>query len=128
MLNSPRLVRKRIANGVYEGIYTNPIGTSSAPLLELSYLGKAVGEVFTDPLEEQEGGWVIRCKIPAETLSDGVQTFLIHKTGEDTVLDSFSIIMGEPLADDLRAEISLLREELDMLKRAFRRHCVETMG
>jgi hypothetical protein len=26
----------------------------------------------------------------------------------------------------LRAEVDLLRAELDMLKRAFRRHCVET--
>jgi hypothetical protein len=32
------------------------------------------------------------------------------------------------MEDDLRAEVDLLRAELDMLKRAFRRHCLETMG
>ena len=41
-------------------------------------------------------------------------------------LGDFTLIAGEPLADDLRAEVELLRAELDMLKRAFRRHCLET--
>ena len=128
MLKSSNLVRKRIVNGIYEGVYSGKKGTTAAPLLELKFLGEALGEVFADPIEGEENTWLIRCKIPAETLSDGIQTFLIYKMGEDAVLDSFSIVMGEPLADDLRAEISLLREELDMLKRAFRHHCVETIG
>jgi hypothetical protein len=34
---------------------------------------------------------------------------------------------GEVLSDDFRSEVSLLRAELDLLKRAFRRHCLETM-
>ena len=64
---------------------------------------------------------------PPEKIADGVQTFLIldRKTGE--TLDSFTLIAGDALSDDIRAEVTLLREELDMLKRAFRRHCLETM-
>ncbi len=46
MLQSPSLIRKRIANGVYEGVYTNPKNTSAAPLLELNYLGAVVSEVL----------------------------------------------------------------------------------
>lgn len=128
MLHSPSLIRKRIINGEYEGVYIAEKNEVSAPLLELNHLGEIVGEVFASQIEDQEGSWLIRCKIPAETISDGIQTFLICKAGEITMLDSFSIVAGEPLEDDLRAEISLLREELDMLKRAFRHHCVETMG
>ena len=37
------------------------------------------------------------------------------------------LVAGDALAYDLRTEIALLREELDLLKRAFRRHCLETM-
>jgi hypothetical protein len=40
---------------------------------------------------------------------------------------AFAIVTGEPLDDDIRAELDLLRAELEMLKRAFRRHCLETM-
>ena len=47
--------------------------------------------------------------------------------GGGTKLGHFSIIAGEALGEDLHAEVELLRAELDMLKRAFRRHCLETM-
>ena len=66
--------------------------------------------------------------IPAERIADGVQAFVIRNTRDDIVLGSFSIVAGDALAEDIRAEMSLLRSELDMLKKAFRRHCVETAG
>ncbi len=125
MSKSSNLTKKCITNGVYEGAYQ---GEAIAPVLELYHLGKAVGETKVDPVSGQKNTWLIQCTIPANTLSDGVQTFLICHAGETTPLDSFSIVAGEPLDDDLRNEINLLREELDMLKRAFRRHCVETTG
>jgi hypothetical protein len=64
--------------------------------------------------------------VHAHLLSDVVQTFLITDTATDETLNSFSLLSGDALAGDSRAEITLLREELDMLKGAFRRHCVET--
>jgi len=48
-----------------------------------------------------------------------------QRSGE--TLNSFSIISGTPLDDDIRVEMDLLRAELDMLKKAFRRHCLETL-
>ena len=51
---------------------------------------------------------------------------MILDRSEERVLASFSIVAGDALAEDIRAELSLLRAELDMLKKAFRRHCVET--
>ena len=56
-----------------------------------------------------------------------MQTYLVADaaTGEPRLL---RLVAGEALAHDLRAEIDLLRAELDMLKRAFRRHCLETGG
>jgi hypothetical protein len=66
--------------------------------------------------------------IPAEALSEGVQTFLIREAASGDKLAHFTIITGVVMEDDIRAEMDLLRAELDMLKRAFRRHCLETMG
>lgn len=65
--------------------------------------------------------------IPAEAVADGVQTFVIFDAAGSTRLGDFTLIAGEAVSDDLRAEVELLRAELDMLKRAFRRHCLETM-
>lgn len=66
--------------------------------------------------------------IPAERIADGVQTFVIRDRRTDQGLASFAIVAGDALAEDIRAEIGLLRAELDMLKKAFRRHCAATMS
>ena len=56
----------------------------------------------------------------------GVTLGLAARLGSGAVISTFSLLAGDLLDHDLRAEISLLRAELDMLKRAFRRHCAET--
>ena len=70
--------------------------------------------------------WLVQVPVPPEAIGDGVQTFLIGDVRGDSVLSSFTLIAGEALGEDIRAEVELLRAELDMLKRAFRRHCLET--
>ena len=54
-----------------------------------------------------------------------MQTVVLQVDG--VVRGQFTVIAGVPLDEDVRAEISLLRAELDLLKRAFRRHCAETV-
>ncbi|KAB7614610.1 hypothetical protein F9L33_08210 [Amylibacter sp. SFDW26] len=127
MLNAATLTRKRIHNGVYEGVYQGRSNETAAPILSLIHLGESVGEVFADQINTDNNTWLIRCRIPVNIISDGLQTFFIC-TEDTTAIDNFSIASGEVLDDELRNEINLLREELDMLKRAFRRHCAETMG
>ena len=41
-------------------------------------------------------------------------------------LAQFTLVAGQPLDEDIRAELSLLRAELDLLKRAFQRHVRES--
>ena len=77
-------------------------------------------------LKENGDTWVLRVPVPVEAIADGVQTVVITDSTDDTRLGHFTMIAGEALGDDMRAEMELLRAELDMLKRAFRRHCVET--
>ena len=69
----------------------------------------------------------MRIAVPAEVMNEGVQSFLICDKGTGETLAHFTIITGVAMEDDMRAEVDLLRAELDMLKRAFRRHCVETV-
>jgi len=69
----------------------------------------------------------VKVPVPASAISDGVQTFVISDGDTGDVLNTFSILAGDAIGEDMRAEMDLLRAELDLLKRAFRRHCVETM-
>lgn len=75
---------------------------------------------------DEAGDWQLTVPIPAEAISDGLRTILVQDSATGEVLASIALLAGEALDEDLRAEVDLLREELDMLKRAFRRHCVET--
>ncbi|MEE9388130.1 MAG: hypothetical protein V3U96_05940 [Paracoccaceae bacterium] len=117
-----KVTKTRFFAGVWEGVIT---GANAQPDLEVSHLGAALKfELSTS--ENAPNALVLRIPVPADLLSDGVQVFLISNKTTGRTLNSFTIIAGEPLEDDIRAETELLRAELDMLKKAFRRHCLET--
>ncbi|MEZ5798278.1 MAG: hypothetical protein R3D63_12795 [Paracoccaceae bacterium] len=99
-------------------------GGATAPKLEVLHLERPVPGVLVTPVPGREGDYAVKVPIPLEALSEGVQTFLIRHGGD--TLAHFTMITGVAMEDDVRAEIDLLRAELDMLKRAFRRHCLET--
>ena len=120
------LTKTRIMGGIWEGILTLPPERESLPEIEVVHLEQPIlGHVLTED-STHEFSWQLRIAIPPDVLADGVQTFLIRDKQTGETLNSFAIVTGEPLEDDVRAEIDLLRAELDMLKRAFRRHCLET--
>lgn len=117
------LTQTRIAQGVWEGVLS---GAAQPPALEALHNGKIFGGLTVTPVPDQPGSHAVRLVIPVTVLNEGVQTVLLRAGGE--VLASFTLIAGVPLEEDLRAEISLLRAELDLLKQAFRRHVAEAAG
>ena len=120
-----RLTKTRIRAGVWEGVMS---GIPAAPQLEVMLQDRVLAGVMVDAVPGRTGEWAVRVPIPADALSEGVQTFLIREKGATEALAHFTVITGVAMEDDMRAEVDLLRQELDMLKRAFRRHCLETMG
>ncbi|WP_227269875.1 hypothetical protein [Roseobacter weihaiensis] len=116
------LTKTTLRAGIWEGLV---LGAAATPALSVTHLDKAVEGVTLLPTKEN-GAWVLTIPIPAEAISDGIQTLLITDTSSGATLDKITLLAGDTLADDLRAEVDLLRAELDMLKRAFRRHCLET--
>ncbi|MCF3594926.1 hypothetical protein LZG00_13045 [Rhodobacteraceae bacterium LMO-12] len=117
----------RMKEGVWEAILRREgeDGFADLPKVEVTLDNLQVAGVVVSP--DQEGGYVLRVPVPKEAISDGIQTFLVKDANTGEKLESFAVVAGEALEDDVRAEIGLLRAELDMLKRAFRRHCLETM-
>jgi hypothetical protein len=120
---APKLMETRIRGGVWEGLLT---GAAARPDLRLVHDEHALGDVELHPLPGREGDWSVKVPIPMDRITDGVQTFLIEHAATGEKLAAFSVSAGEGADADLRAEVDLLRAELDLLKRAFRRHCVET--
>lgn len=120
------LTRMRLAEGVWEGLLS--VGDAAVPKLLLRHQDELVGEPETLEIADEKTGkthWLVRFKIPLERISDGVQSFVIENAESGDALACETIVAGDVLDDDLRAEMALLRAELDLLKRAFRRHCSE---
>jgi hypothetical protein len=112
--------------GIWEGILTRKNGSSDVPEVRVTLFERVIeGVEIKEETEAQQ--WLLRVPIPADVISGGVQTFLIDDAKDGDRLGHFCLIAGEALGDDIRAEVDLLRAELDMMKRAFRRHCLETM-
>ena len=123
------LTRMRLVEGVWEGLLSAP--SAVPPRLRLWYQDELLGEPETIEAEPEHGGrakWLVRFQLPVERLSDGIQTFIIEDAETGNALTHETVIAGEALDHDTRAEIALLRAELDLLKRAFRRHCSEETG
>ena len=119
------LSKTRLFEGVWEGLLTAIDENGTKPDLGVTHLEKPLGELLLKETGEPNQ-WAVRIPIPVDLIGDGAQTFLIFDKDTGETLDSFTIIAGDAVSDDICAEVALLRAELDLVKRAFRRHCVET--
>lgn len=114
-----------LKSGIWQGILQRPTAPGR---LALVHLGARVADARVTA--QEDGSWRVAAAIPAQRLSDGVQTFLLMEdqgTEGEAVqpgalhLASLNIVAGQPIDEDLRAELSLMRSELDLLKRELRR-------
>lgn len=115
--------------GLKSGIWQGILRRDRAPgRLLLVHLGDRVAEAHATA--QEDGGWRIAAAIPAQKLSDGVQTFLLlEDAGEGAEppqagalhLASLSMVVGEPLHEDMRTEMNLMRSELNLVKKELRR-------
>jgi hypothetical protein len=121
MISGPKLEQGRIAGGVWEGILSD---AGNRPVIEALHEGRVIDGVEVLPETSTAGRFIVRVPIPAWVLNEGVQTVLVRSV--ETVLAQFTLIAGQPLDEDIRAELSVLRAELDLLKRAFQRHVRES--
>ncbi len=117
------LTKTKMMQGVWQGIITQ--AGAGVPQIDVTHQSQGV-EGVTLKHDENLGHWQLSIPIPPEAISDGVQTLVISDKAADEKIGHVTLLAGEALGDDILAELDLLRAELDMLKQAFRRHCLET--
>ncbi|MFW8633440.1 hypothetical protein [Cribrihabitans pelagius] len=113
------LTKIRFSNGIWEGLLSN---ARSRPEITVMHRDRPL-EGVTVAEGEGSGAWHLSVPVPAEALGDGVQSFVIFDAERQARLGDFTVTGSSAEDAGLRAEVELLRAELDMLKRAFRRHC-----
>ncbi len=117
------LTKTRMLEGMWQGIITGAGDTK--PDIAISHANTDVPD-FQLLRDDAANHWVLTIPIPASAVADGIQTILIVDRGSDVKIGEVVLIGDDVANGGLQAEMELLRAELDMLKRAFRRHCVET--
>jgi len=122
-LSGLRLQRTAVREGVWEGLLTRVGPGEGPPRIDICHRDVPLGEA--EVTARSDTSFTVRVPVPVNSLADGVQTFVLVDRETGLMLDSFAVSLGEPLGGDIRAEMDLLRAELDLLKRAFRRHCAE---
>lgn len=120
------LTDARMEAGTWQGRLQCSGPGAGTPRLSARHGDSALPGLEVSPVPGRADLWTVTLPVPAALLSDGVQTVtLLDEVGGERIA-AFTIATGAPEEFDLRAEIDLLRAELDLLKRAFRRHCAET--
>jgi len=122
-MSSLQLTKTKMKQGVWQGIITG-MGEEE-PRVEVTHEDAVVSDIILTHNQSADH-WTLSVPIPPEAIADGVQTLIIRDADTDAKIGHITLIAGEVLSDDIRTEMDLLRAELDMLKRAFRRHCLET--
>jgi len=118
-MTQSKIINGQIRAGVWHGELDG--AADAAPQVSVVHHGAEIAGV-REQFDSARQTWQITVPIPPEAISDGLQSFVI-RDAHDRVVGHFSILAGQDVPDDLRAEVSLLRAELDLLKAAFRSHC-----
>lgn len=122
LVTQETLTRVRLQGGRYEGLFVGAVDTAVEALHE----GRVIAVAQVVPDETAPGRFRVALDLPASVIGEGVQVITLRSTLSGATLDRITLMSGAPLDEDIRAEVALLRDELEMLKRAFRRHCSDT--
>lgn len=122
VIEDEALVPVRLQAGRYEGILTSPESIG----IEAVHNGKVICMARVTPEDGRSATFRVALDLPAEVIGEGVHVISLKSLRTGNVLDRITLLGGDVLEHDIREEIALLRDELEMLKRAFRRHCADT--
>jgi hypothetical protein len=122
-MSTLKLTKTRMLEGMWQGIITGSGDTK--PDIAVTH-GNADVPDFKLAKSDSADHWSLTIPVPASAIADGIQVIVVTDNDAGQKIGDVVIIGDEVTNIDQRAELELLRAELDMLKRAFRRHCVET--
>ena len=64
----------------------------------------------------------LKVPIPITAVGNGSNSLVVCSSENDDILAKIHVVAGNILDHEIVAELQILREELDLLKKAFRRH------
>lgn len=113
--------------GLKAGVWSGLLHRAAEPeQVSLVHHGEVVAEARVTLVKD--GLWRIDADVPGARISDGATSFLLLEGSMGGQLASLSVVAGQALDQDVLVEMELLRAELDLLKREFRRFAAGAQG
>lgn len=122
-MSKPILERISFANGRWHGILRG-VPQDSAPIVWVALDGQRISDIIPTPTGSGSE-WNVVYDIGSDALNEGILTLHFGIDGNNDILSSFVVFVGDASTDHLLAEVKLLRAELDFLKRSFRKYVVD---
>ncbi|SFS88468.1 hypothetical protein SAMN04488040_2257 [Sulfitobacter marinus] len=122
-MSTLKLTKTHMLEGIWQGNITG--SGESKPDIAVTHDNADVPD-FKLTKADAADRWSLTIPVPASAIADGIQVIVVTDNETGQKIGDVVIIGDEVTNIDQRAELELLRAELEMLKRAFRRHCIET--
>ncbi len=122
-MSTLKLTKTRMLEGMWQGIITG--SGDDKPDIAVTHDNVNVPD-FKLVKSDTADHWSLTIPVPATAIADGIHVILVTDNEAGQKIGDIVIIGDDVTNIDQRAELELLRAELEMLKRAFRRHCIET--
>lgn len=123
-------------HGIRGGVWSGQLRDMPPPArVCVTCMGEVIAEAAL--AGDEDGGHQVRVDLPGSLISDGIVTLVLvadqggpgDPVGADAIhLHHQALVTGKPLDQDLVAELSALRAEMELLKREFRRFAFEAQG
>lgn len=123
-------------HGIRGGVWTGQLRDMPNPArVCVTCMGEVIAEAAL--ADDGDGVHQVRVDLPGSLISDGVVTLVLvadqggsgDPVGADAIhLHHQTLVTGKPLDQDLMADLSALRAEMELLKREFRRFALDARG
>lgn len=114
-----KLTRKSIIQGTYHGILDTISVSDDLPAIDLIHSGNEI--IHCDVSKIGKTKYDVTTNIPSTVLFHGNFTLLLTQAGTLNILDSIIITINDSEDTVIKDDIALIREELELLKRTFRK-------
>jgi hypothetical protein len=115
-----KLTHTHVQAGVWTAILTEVRGTET-PEVEVRLADERLSDVTLRPLGDAGGRFELQVRIPPGALTEDGGLISVVDPATSSVIGMVQVSIGTPPDDDLRAEVTRLRQEMELVKDVLRR-------
>jgi hypothetical protein len=115
-----KLTHTSVKDGIWTAILSDVRGEGE-PALDVRLNDTRLSEVTLRALGDVSGNWEVQVSLPAGAMSESGGLISVADPATSSVIGMLQVTTGAPADEDLRAEVTRLRQEMELVKDVLRR-------